>query len=99
MPTLTREELCEWTRNTHAKWVARHKSLRECNPADVADDIALPVLSELETAIDALDRHDVDRDRVNRLVSELIDLPSMTAPDAHAIGLCMQRHAVSDTVH
>lgn len=99
LPTLTREELCELARTTRAKWVSRHKSLRECNPADAADDIALPVVTALAKAIDALDGHTVNRDRLNQLASQLIDLPATTAPDAHMIGLCIRRHAESDTIH
>jgi hypothetical protein len=92
LPVLTREELCEWARTTRVKWVARHESLRQCNPADVADGIALPVITALEKAIDGLDGHDVNPKRLNQLASQLIALPAATAPDVQAIGLCIQRH-------
>lgn len=92
LPVLTRKELLEWTREVHAKWVVRHEGMRECNPADVADSIALPIITVLQDTIAGLDDEQFDRVRVNRLADQLIELPTRTAPEAHSIGLCIQHN-------
>lgn len=92
LPVLTREELLEWTREVHARWVVRHEGMRECNPADVADSIALPIIAALQDAIAGLDDNQFDRVHVNRLADQLIELPMRTAPEAHSIGLCIQHN-------
>ncbi len=99
LPTLTRDELVEWSRQTHSKWLTRHDGLRQCNPIDVADGIALPVIAALKDAIDGLEDDKSDHECLNRLANKLIALPLTTAPDAHTIGLCIQRHTQSDTLN
>ena len=97
LPNLTRVELVAQMREAHQSWTMRHASLRKCNPIDVADNIALPVIVALRDAIDALDRDDVDRDRVRRAAAQLRALPSATVPDVKAIGLCLEQWTASKT--
>jgi hypothetical protein len=98
LPNPTRVELIAWMREAHKSWTMRHESLRKCNPVDVADNIALPVIVALRDAIDAIDRDDIDPDRVRRAAAQLRTLPSATAPDAKAIGLCLEQWTASETV-
>ena len=92
LPVLSGKELLEWTREVHARWIRRHEGMCECNPKDVADGIALPIIDVLQEAIDRLDGHEFDRERVNEVADRLIKLPVGTAPDAHSIGLCIQHN-------
>ncbi len=97
LPTLTRDQLAAWSRETHTKWVARHENLRQCNPPETADAMALPVIAALRCAVHSLHDDKCELLRMNQIATQLIALPFATSPDAHTIGLCIRRYAQSDT--
>jgi hypothetical protein len=97
VPKLSRAELGSMSRELHDKWTTRYSHLRQSNPLELADAIALPVIDALRAAIDGLSDDNCDCARLQQIATALIDLPAINSPDGHTLGLCIREFAETQT--
>jgi hypothetical protein len=93
IPSLSRDELVSFSSELHEKWTTRYSNLRQSNPTEIADAIALPVIDALRDAKDGLSDDNCSVSRLQQIATTLLNLPEVNSPDGHLLGLCIRKFA------